>query len=312
MTFPIRENIRLTCLIAALAFGAFFHPAMAQDGPPAETIERLKQEEQRRIDERDGKVDAPIVVELFTTSDCSACVFADRMLYDTMNEKNVIALSCHIKDMSEMRQDEKDKGADASESYSGPMDPCVFRQWSYRPRRASDAMMSIPTFVINGQENVSGDDPRYYSDVLGRYQYQSKNKASHLFMEWKDNDTVSIHLPQRGEKDSINSASVWLIRYKDIEIEKVDHGINKGRVLRFSNIVQSIQHVGKWHGQMRTITVDVPPLQGGEERGGYVAMVQEMMGEPVIAAGRLIDYKTAADKDAAPVQTTPQRNAPAN
>ena len=38
----------------------------------------------------------PLVVELFTSTNCSACMPADRLLYDISKEKNVIALGCHI------------------------------------------------------------------------------------------------------------------------------------------------------------------------------------------------------------------------
>ena len=51
---------------------------------------KLKAEEQALADEAAGKVDSPIVLELFTASDCSACIFADRILYDAMKDKNVI------------------------------------------------------------------------------------------------------------------------------------------------------------------------------------------------------------------------------
>jgi len=66
--------------------------------------------------------------------------------------------------------------------------------------------------------------------------------------------------------------------------------MNKGRVLRFSNIIQNSKHIGKWHQQMRVLDIDVEPPQGGKDRGGYVVLIQEMMGEPILAAGKLVDY----------------------
>jgi len=298
MSFPSPQKILVLALYALFALAA---PAIsAQEEPPAEEIEKIKAEDKKRQDERDGKVDAPILVELFTTSDCSACVFADRMLYDTMNEENVIALSCHIKDLSELKNISGNERGEGAKEYSGPMDECVFRQWSYRwGRQSSDVMLSIPTFIINGEEQVDGEDPTDYRKTLSTYHYARKNKAKDVFLQWKDTDTISVHLPQKDESEVISSASVWIIRYKDMAVEKIDKGINKGRVLRFSNIIQNIKHIGKWHGQTRMIDVDVEKPPGGKDRGGYVVVVQELMGEPLLAAGKLVDYPVAADKQPA-------------
>ena len=302
-------SIQKTLLFATLT-GAFLcfapHSGIAQtpeksmDPEVAREIKKLEDEDRRRQDELIGKVDSPIVLELFTTSDCTACVFADRLLYDTMKDKNIIALSCKISDLSELRTkndippnpDEIDDEQEKVKKQTGPMDPCVFRQWAYRSSYSSrDVKIVVPTFIMNGYDVVIGDDFKYFNSMLNSYQYAGKNKTLEVFMRWKDKDTISIHLPEDPRANKAKkSASVWIVRYKDMMVERVETGLNKGRVLRFSNVIQDIKHIGKWHQQMRTIEIDVPPPQGGYERGGYVVLVQEMMGEPVLAAGKLIDY----------------------
>jgi hypothetical protein len=303
-------SIQKTLLFAALAgFLLCFAPMAGHAQEPSnpmkpdisEEIKKVEAEDQRKNDELIGKVDSPIVVELFTTADCTACVFADRVMYDTMKDKNVIALSCKINDLSELRTkfDKKPKQGEVEaeeeeevKKQTGPMDPCVFRQWAYRSSRGSnDVRITIPTFVFNGNDMVIGDDLKYYTTTVNSYHYASKNKTLEVFMRWKDKDTITIHLPEDPKAKKVKkSASVWIVRYKDMMVEKVDAGLNKGRVLRFSNVIQDIKHIGKWHQQMRTVDIDVPAPQGGFERGGYVILVQEMMGEPVLAAGKLVDY----------------------
>lgn len=262
-------------------------------------IKKLEDEDKRKKDELIGKVDSPIVIELFTTADCPACIFADRVLYDTMKNKNVIALSCKIYDMSELRtksyhnQNPGERAAEEQvQKQTGPMDPCIFRQWAYRSGSgSSDVQISIPTFIFNGDELVVGQDMRYYNTVLNGYGYASRNKTLEVFMRWKDKDTITIHLPEDPKAQKVKrSASVWIVRYKDMVVERVDSGLNKGRVLRFSNVIQDIRHIGKWHQQMRSIDIDVPAPQGGYERGGYAVVVQEMMGSSILAAGKLVDY----------------------
>ena len=126
-------------------------------------------------------------------------------------------------------------------------------------------------------------------------------------MRWKDEDTISIQMPNdpKGEAQK-RSSGIWLIRYKDMAVEKIEDGVNKGRVLRFSNIVQDIRHIGKWHSMMRIIEFDVPKPQGGKERGGYVVVSQEMMGDPILASGKLPDYPHPNDTKKPAVKVAPK------
>lgn len=292
--FSIHKSFLLTF---ALIFTAIPACAFAQDEELKDQIKAvedkiLSDKNKETRDQQEGKVDSPILIELFTTSDCSACIYADRMLYDASKDKSVIALSCHIKDLSELkRRDEKEGRGDDSD-YKGPMDPCVFRLWSYQnTRMTQDVTVSIPNFVFNGYDQIRANGLTYFASTLNNYHYASKNKTLEIFMRWKDKDTLTIHLPQSPHIEKFKTnASVWLIRYKDMAVERVDSGVNKGRVLRFSNIIQDIKHIAKWHGMVRTVEVDVPEPQGGKEKGGYVVVVAEMMGEPVIAAGKVKDY----------------------
>jgi hypothetical protein len=258
------------------------------------------------------KTDAPIVIELFTASDCTACVLADRMIYDAAKDKQVIALSCHIKDINGSLDSSSPKYN--PDGGTGPMDPCIFRQWSYENRRTqSDVSINIPTFVFNGENKLGVDSMPAFLNTLRSYHFSGRNKALEVLMQWKDKDTLTINLPQHpnSAKERI-SGSVWLIRYKDMEVQKIESGQNAGRVLRFSNIIQDSRHIGKWYGGMRSIEVDVTAPKGGKDRGGYVVVVQEMMGEPMQAAGKLEDYpmpndlKKSAEPQAAPT-TAPKR-----
>jgi len=245
-------------------------------------------------EERNVKTTAPIVLELFTASDCTACILADRMLYDAIKDKQVIGLSCHIKDTQSLRNQRDEKSKEISK---GPMDPCTFRQWAYESSRSEDDVsINIPMFKFNGDRELGVDSMQTFLNTLNGYHFLGRNKALEVFMQWKDKDTITISLPQhpRADKQKI-SGSVWLVRYKDMEVQKIDVGQTAGRVLRFSNIIQDIRHIGKWHGKLRSVDLDVAPPKGGKDRGGYVILVQEMMGEPMQAAGKLEDYAMPND-----------------
>jgi len=146
-------------------------------------------------------------------------------------------------------------------------------------------------FVFNGGDRINTDNVDMFSRTLNAYHYVGRNKVILSNMRWKDGDTISIDLPQHNFRQKTRiSAGVWLVRYKDILVEKVNEGENKDRVQRFSNVVQSIKHVGKWYGAPRLIEVDVPKPQGGKESGGYVVLVGELMGSDLMSAGKLKDY----------------------
>jgi hypothetical protein len=290
MSFHPSPRLCAFFLLIALFSGPV--PALAQVEPPKEVTDAIAREDAEKLAALEGRAEGPIVLELFTTSDCSACVFADRILYESMKDKQVIALSCHIQDTSELKKPSEKEAMGDESNYKGPMDPCVFRQWTYKSGRTmSDVTLSIPLFVFNGYDEVDAADSPYFHSIFNAYHYAGKNKTMEIFLQWKDQDTITVHLPQDPNYERNKpTASVWIIRYKDIEIKRMDAGINKGRVLRFSNIVQSIKHIAKWHGQMRSIDVDVEKPKGGDERGGYVVLMQEMMGEPILGAGKLVDY----------------------
>lgn len=236
---------------------------------------------------------APIVIELYTSSNCSACIYADRMLYDAMKDKQVIALSCHVKDTTSASITGEDPAETMQEQ---AMDPCVFRHWTFAARnKAADITLAMPTLFFNGQESMSGSEMGYFGQTLGSYHYAGKNKVQEALMQWKDKDTISIHLPKADESLGSINASVWLVRYKDMAVERLYEGVNAGRVLRFSNIVQNTTHIAKWHGNPRVVNVDVTPPQGGKERGGYAVLVAPLLGTPYLVAGKLGDYPVAAD-----------------
>ena len=254
---------------------------------PADTHARKKTDEASQAKESTN----PVVLELFTASDCSACIFADRMLYDAMKHKNVVALSCHIKDFSDSGEDSGKPKVESAE------DPCSFRHWAFKSgRKSRDIKLVLPTFYFNAESETTGSNFVYFNTLLKGYTTGSRSTVIRAAMTWKDGDTVSISLPEvQPEGDKPINASVWIVRYKEMSVEKMDTGVNKGRVLRFSNIVQSITHVAKWHGEKRTIETDVAVPLGGKERGGYIVLVAPYLGAQYLAAGQLKDYPVAAD-----------------
>jgi hypothetical protein len=177
------------------------------------------------------------------------------------------------------------------------MDPCVFRYWAYETGPGSNVTdLGIPSFFFNGDEQIKTADLTFFDQTRASYSFARNTDLLEIFLTWKDEDTITVNLPNDPiSKDKGVNAGVWIVRYKDMDVQKVESGVNAGRVLRFSNIIQDTRHIAKWRGQERTIDVDVEKPKGGKERGGHVILVQEFMGSPILAAGRLADYPMPND-----------------
>jgi hypothetical protein len=289
MTYFSVPNFRIF-LITALAGLCMHGTPMAQEAAPA-----------------------PIVIETFTTANCEACVFNERMLYEAMADESIIGLSCFIADASEVVVDEASNKPQDEKTVPGPMDPCVFRQWTYEvDRHLRTTTIKIPFMIVNGSEDIAPGDARALKAKIS-FLKNNRNSVQRVSMEWRDADTIAFSLPDAREDRNWPSASLWLIRYQDSQITKMESGVNAGRVLRFSNIVQDIRHIGKWHGRARSYELDVAKPPGGDKKGGYVIIVQEMMGEPILAAGKLKDYTEGAGRISDPsgrAEPVPLRAAP--
>jgi len=312
MTSPFIQKTALLSLMFWV--GLFIVGAKAQTSGTDSGVSSINKSEHNV---RQGqKLGAPIVLELFTTADCTACIVADRMLYDSTLKPNVIGLSCQIQDMNTATSDVS-KQTTENTTATAPMtgestvdigaaggaDPCLFRLWTYTPKQGSNAAkVTVPTFILNGQETVRLNDGTNFASILARYDFTPPNQTQLIETLWKDQQTITLNLPDNQEMQTFKqSASLWLIRYQDILVESKQDGVNAGKVLRFSNVVKDITHIGKWHGIQRTLDISVPKAPGGKEKGGYVILAQEAMGKPVLAVGRLIDYA---------IEVEPQQGAP--
>ena len=277
----IHKKYNLSILLVLCLLGlALISPANANDleNQIKQAQEKINAQNEEIEKEKNSNItDAPIVIELFTAPDCSACIYADRLLYDATQKENVIGLSCYINPNSE------DIG----------IDQCIFRQWAYiSGDRGNYRTLNTPEFIFGGDKKVSSGNLSEFDLTIKKKRSKYNNDALNVFIEWKDEDTLNVHLPQQNkskEKD-INS-SVYLIRYNDMMVEKSEIGVNVGRVLRFSNVIQNIKHIGKWHGSQRVIEVDVSKPLGGKEKGGYAVLLQEYLGGSILGAGKVSDYQ---------------------
>jgi hypothetical protein len=239
-------------------------------------------------------LDHPVVVELFTSTDCPGCSVADSVLFKIRDHPKIIALGCHV-------------------DYFGPVagnkDPgnqeCTNRQWYYDTYRwDGEADLVTPQFITNGELKFRA---LYAYEIFKKIQitYEKRLAPKWIKFEQLDDDTLRLHLPDddhilfhRGE-----SHGVWLIRYLDSDVLKIPPADENGtpKVIRYTNIVKKMRHVGRWYGEPRTVDVDLRYFDDEIrlKQGGWAAIIQYLNGARIVAAGKLPDKPVDPRKEAA-------------
>jgi len=221
---------------------------------------------------------APIVIELFTSIDCLACLRAESIFNTLAQQENVIALACHID------QWDSENVSDFS------IKECEYRQWAYKDSRMiEDTKLDIPYLVLNGQTELSFWQLDQLNMFLERVKNIKRLQPFPIDVDWVARDTLEIKIPEQSKYQD-HSYNVWLLRYRDGLIKKIEEGENAGRIVKFTNLVEEINQVTKWNGLEKELTVKVGPPPGGKLRGGYAVLIQRLNGDRVIGAGKVIDY----------------------
>lgn len=212
-----------------------------------------------------GGAGQPVVVELFTSQGCSSCPPADALLTELAEEPNVIALSMHV--------DYWD--------YIGWEDPFASSIMTERQRDYAREMSSryvyTPQMVIDGREELVGSHRRDVKQLIEQAAAQPKP----LTLEFDSSDGGRVTIPAGEAPDG--GAVVWLAVYDGAHETEILRGENRGKSLRYSNVVRELEEIGRWNGEAMTISLDLPAA-AARGRDGCAIIVQAGKGGPVLGA----------------------------
>ncbi len=187
----------------------------------------------------------PVIVELFTSQGCSACVMTNALVADLAERKDVLALTFPV--------DYWD--------YLGWKDPFARPEFSQRQRAYQKALglreVYTPQLVIDGTAQMgkaSGDAaPQMIKAAAKAHRPAPQMAAGH--------GKLSIgpgHVPAGG-------ADVWLVRYEGQPQETaVKDGENRGLTVIYRNVARRLVHLGGWAGRARIYELPEP---GADEAG---------------------------------------------
>lgn len=233
------------------------------------------------------KVDYPILIELFTSTDCLNCIFADSQLYKLSKENRVIALSCHI------------DGFIGKEGYSDHIaNICSNRlHYYFESFGIRGDEIYTPQMTINGGIPFFAGNERDMETYLRSYMRMYTPLTIDIAYTEEDQSGIQFTIPDglASHTNYSKSFNVFVIRYQDSAVIKVQNEKlgSKERVIRYTNMLQDIQHVGLWYGEKKTFTIDLSsfPQAIRSERGGWIVTVSELNGRNYAAIGHIKDIK---------------------
>lgn len=209
--------------------------------------------------------DNPVVVELYTSQGCSSCPPADKLLHELAGRDDVIALAMHV--------DYWD--------YIGWKDPFGDPAHADRQRAYAAAggrrTIYTPEMVVQGQTDIVGAKPMTLADAIMTHHQMAAKVGVALT---RSGDTVQITAEALAQVEG--PMTVHLLRYTPMQTTKIKRGENRGRTLKYANVVEGWTVLGDWDGQA--------PLEMTAQVSGdnpTVVIVQGKDAGPIFAAARL-------------------------
>jgi hypothetical protein len=207
---------------------------------------------------------SPIVVELFTSQGCSSCPPADVVLGELRERADVLPLSFHVTYWDRLGWPDT-FGLEASTE----------RQRSYAATLHNDGLYT-PQMVIGGRVDVVGSR-------RGRVREAIELLASH--------ETSTLPIAVDGGRLRLGSgahdaATIWLFgidRAHDVAIER---GENRGRQIRYHNVVREVTRLGRWSGDGMELALPLERLRS-DGRDSAAIVVQQRATGAILAAAQV-------------------------
>ena len=229
----------------------------------------------------------PILVELYTSQGCSACVPADALLAKLIKRKGLIAVSLPITywDMLGWK-----------DTLAGEANTSRQKAYAAAMRRGG---VYTPQIVVDGVRDVVGSREDDVEEAIGAAE-EGRDDASEAIADARDAlEEVSdgdlpagvpafaalrrkmpplpAHLPfsvdigLKGLPQKLQvaiaaapdavaknklDATIWMLRLRSAVTVRIGAGENSGRTVTYRNVVSDIKDLGRWNG--RAVSLDLP------------------------------------------------------
>ncbi len=178
---------------------------------------------------------ALVVVELFTSQGCSACPPADALLRELARRPDVLALTYNV--------DYWD--------YLGWRDTLGSPDFTRRQRRYAawrrDSRVYTPQMIINGRHHVIGNRRAEVLRLIEKERQAGDCRRVAMSME-RRGDMLLVKAGPQPDRLDVHDATLWVVTAVPEVTVTIERGENRGRTLRYANVVRRIVPAGMWHG----------------------------------------------------------------
>lgn len=207
----------------------------------------------------------PVVLELFVSQNCGACMKANAALAELAATRDILPLTY---------------GVDYWD-YLGWRDTMADPDFTQRQRAYADrfgqARVYTPQMVVDGREaGPGGDGDRIAGDI--RICREAAERAP-VVSARREGGRVAIQIGA-GEAPA-GGAEIWLVAYEPGRVTTdVGAGENEGREFTVLNPVRGVSLVGEWDGGTQILDAPAP------QAAGFAVLVQQRGAGPILAAAQ--------------------------
>ena len=239
---------------------------------PAPTRHHAKAQEPARP-AATAQVRLKAVLELYTSQGCSSCPPADALLQSYTQRSDIVALTLPVDYWDYLGW--KDTLANAK---------FTARQRNYAKHRG-DGRIYTPQVVINGIAHVVGSSARDIDGAIAATTAAFVRSAVPISVRLEQGRLV-IDAGAVADGGEIKDATIWLAVIKNEAEIVVRSGENRGKTLKFYNVVREITPVGMWTGKPLTIRLDRETVKLPDTESAAV-IIQNGKAGPIIGAAML-------------------------
>lgn len=189
----------------------------------------------------------PVVVELFTSQGCSSCPSADALLEQLAEEPGVLPLSLHVDYWDYLGW---------KDSFAQP--EFTARQEAYA-RFAGEHSVYTPQLIIDGKDTAVAPSPAQVMALI------DANRASPALLTINREETNAGNMIEILPLSDLGGiVKVMLVRYAPERKTEIMSGENRGRKIKYINVVLSLEELAEWDGMAplrMTVRLDQEPTK---------------------------------------------------
>lgn len=210
------------------------------------------------------------VLELYTSQGCSSCPPADALLKSYVARPDIIALTFPVDYWDYLGW--KDTFAKAKFSE---------RQRAYGKQRG-DGQIYTPQMVVDGLGHTIGSNANEIDRAIASHATKFTRSRVTVAMR-TERGQLLIETGNAPDGSDIKDANIWLALVQAEGEIPVRAGENRGKTLKYYNVVRELTPIGMWSGTAMTIRLDRDTIsQPGAE--SFAVLLQNKSGQIIGAA----------------------------